>query len=151
MNEQLTRRTHETYSAVQGTRIPENMRALAEETVMMTSQGYTNMNLIAKHGAKALEEVMLAANANARAIADKVFEYSVANAEMAFDIGKALARAKTIPDMFSLQARFLQQQFATCSEQMKDLFELSTKSARETFDSLNAAGAKSVEQFKKLC
>jgi hypothetical protein len=151
MNEQLTRRTHETYSAMQGTRIPENMRALAEETVMMTSQGYTKMNLIAKHGAEALEEVVLAANANARAIADKVFEYSIANAEMAFDIAKAMARAKTIPDMVSLQARFLQQQFATYSEQMKDLFEHSTMATREAFDSLNAAGAKSVEQFKKLC
>ena len=151
MNEQLTRQAQEMFSVMQEGRIPETLQAFAEETVVRASQGYTNMSAITRECAKIAEEAMLVTHANARAIGDKVFKYSVANAETAFDTAQAIARAKTIPEVVTLQASYLQRQLATGTEQMKDLFELSTKLARETFDSLNASGAKGFEHFKKLC
>ncbi len=151
MNEQSTRYTREMFSTLEEARIPEAMRAFAEQAVVRMCQSYKNIGAVADDTARALEEVMLSTHAGAKAIGAKAFEYSVANAETAFDAAEAIARAKTIPEIVSLQARYLQQQLVSGSEQMKDLFELSTKFTRDAFDNLSAAGAKSVEHFKKLC
>ncbi len=151
MNEQLTRQTYEMFSVMQEGRIPETLQAIAEGTLVKTRQGYASMSAMTRECAKVAEEAVLVTHANARAIGAKVFKYSVANAEAAFDTAQAIARAKTIPEAVTLQASYLQRQLATGGEQMKDLFELSAKLAREAFDSLNASGVKGFEHFKKLC
>ena len=150
MNDQFTRQAQEMFSAAKDPRIPESVQAFAEESVMKTREGYTKMSAVAKDGVMALEEVMVAAHAGAKAIGDKVLNHSVANAETAFDAAQAMARAKTIPEAFGLQAKFMQQQLATGCEQAKELLELSMKVARQTFDSFSTAATKSFEQLKKV-
>ena len=44
----------------------------------------------------------------------------------------------------------MQQQFAAASAQTRELLELSSKIARQTFESVNTAATKSFDQIKKV-
>ncbi|MGK3847834.1 phasin family protein, partial [Enterococcus faecium] len=87
--------------------------------------------------AKAVEEVVLASTAGNKAIGEKIFQNTVANTEAAFDAAQAIARAKTLPEAAQIQAKFLQQQMTIAGTQTKELFELSTKVAKQAFESMN--------------
>ena len=84
---------------------------------------------------------------SARAIGEGV--YVIPGCEAAFDAAQAIVRAKTIPEAARLQADFVQQQLAVAGAQTKELLELSTKVAKQTFEFYNAAATKSFEQMKK--
>jgi phasin len=149
MNEQFTRQAQDILAAAKDARIPENVQAFAEESVAKTREAYNKLSNVAKDNVKVLEEVMLATHAGAKAIGEKVLQNSVVNTEAAFDAAQAIARAKTFPEAVRLQANFVQQQLAVASSQTKELFELSTKVAKQTFETLNVAATKGFEQLKK--
>lgn len=149
MNDQFTRQAQDMFAAAKDARIPENVQAMAEEGVVKTREAFTKINSVAKDNAKATEEVMLAAHAGAKAIGEKVMVNTTANTEALFDAAQAIARAKTFPEAARLQADFVQQQVAASSAQMKELFELSTKVAKQTFETMNSAATKTLEQMKK--
>jgi phasin len=149
MNDQFTRQAQEMFAAAKDARIPENVQAFAEDSVQKTREAFVKVSSVAKDGAKAMEEVMLTAQAGAKAIGEKVLQNTNVNAEAVFDAAHAIARAKTLPEAARLQADFFQQQFAAAGNQAKELFELSSKVAKQTFDTMNAATTKSFEQMKK--
>jgi len=149
MNDQFTRQAQDMFSAAKDARIPENVQAMAEDGVAKTREAYQKMTVVAQDGAKATEEVVLAAQAGAKAIGEKIMHNTAVNTEAAFDAAEAIARATTVPEAARLQANFLQQQFAVAGAQTKELFELSTKVAKQTFETMNTATAKNFEQFKK--
>ena len=149
MNEQFTRQAQDMFKVAQDGRIPENMKAFAEDSVTKTREAYLKLNTVAKDGAKVVEEVVLAAQAGAKTLGDKVMHNTSANTEALFDAAQAIARAHSLPEAARLQADFMQQQFAAASAQTKELFELSTKVARQTMESMNSAATKSFEQFKR--
>jgi phasin len=149
MNDQFTRQAQEMFAAAKDARIPENLQAFAEDSVQKTREAFVKVSSVAKDGAKAMEEVMLTAQAGAKAIGEKVLQNTNVNAEAVFDAAHAIARAKTLPEAARLQADFFQQQFAAAGNQAKELFELSSKVAKQTFDTMNAATTKSFEQMKK--
>ncbi len=136
MNEQFTRQAQEMFKDA---RIPENVQAFAEESVAKTRDLYQKLNAAAKDNVKAVEEVVMTAQSGARALSEKVLNNAVANADAAFEAAQAIARARTIPEAARLQADFIQQQIATASIQTKELFELSTKMAQQTFACMNSA------------
>ncbi|MCB1504573.1 MAG: phasin family protein [Hyphomicrobiaceae bacterium] len=148
MNEQFTRQAQDMFAAAKDARIPENIQAMAEDGVQKTREAYYKMSAVAKDGAKVVEEVMLASQAGAKAIGDKLIHNTTVNTEAAFDAAQAIARAKTLPEVVRLQADFLQQQLAVAGAQSKELFELSTKVAKQTFETVNAAATKGFEQMK---
>lgn len=149
MNDQMTRKAQEMFAAAKDARIPENVQAFAEDSVQKTREAYVKASAMAKDGAKAMEEVMLAAQAGAKAIGEKVLHNTTLNTDAAFDAAHAIARAKTLPEAARLQADFMQQQFAVAGAQVKELFELSSKVAQQTFNTMNQAATKSFEQMKK--
>lgn len=149
MNDQITRQAQEMFAAAKDARIPENVQAFAEDSVQKTRDAYVKVAAVAKDGARALEEVMMTAQAGAKAIGEKVLYNTNVNTEAVFDAAHAIARAKTVPEAARLQADFLQQQFAAAGAQAKELFELSSKIAKQTFDTMNSAATKSFEQMKK--
>jgi len=146
MNEHTT---HEFYNAARNGRIPENVQAFAEDTVTRTREAYQRFNTVAKDGARVVEEVVLAAQAGAKAIGEKVLHNTTVNTEAAFEAAQAMARARTFPEAARLQADFVQQQIAAAGAQTRELFELSTKFMKQTFDSVSTAAAKSFEQMKR--
>ncbi len=149
MNDQFTRQAQDMLNAAKDARIPENVQAMAEDTVLKTREAYVKLSAVAKDGAKVIEDVMLAGHAGAKAIGEKVMHNTMVNTEAAFDAALAIARAKTLPEVARLQANFWQQQFAIANAQTKELFDLSTKVSKQTFESVNAATQKSFEQLKK--
>ncbi|MCL4765615.1 MAG: phasin family protein [Hyphomicrobiaceae bacterium] len=148
MNEQFTRQAQEMFSAAKDARIPENVQAFAEESVAKTRDAYQKINAVTKDSVKVMEEVMMTAHAGARALGEKVLTNTTANTEAAFDAAQAIARARTLPEAARLQADFFQQQLAAASAQTKELFELSTKVARQTFESMNAVASRTYDQMK---
>lgn len=148
MNEQFTRQAQDMFAAAKDARIPENIQAFAEDSIAKSREAFTKMQEVAEDNAKATEEVMLAAQAGAKAIGEKVVHNTAVNAQAVFDAAESIARAKTVPEAARLQANFFQQQFAVAGAQTKELFELSTKVARQTFETMNTVSSKNFEQFK---
>ncbi len=148
-NDQFTRQAQDMFNAAKEARIPENVAHVAEEAVAKTREAYQKLAVAAKDNAKVVEDVVLAAQAGAKAFGEKVIHNTTVNTEAAFDAAQAIVRAKTLPEAARLQADFVQQQFAVAGAQTKELFELSTKIAKQTFEQVNAAATKSFEQMKK--
>lgn len=150
MNDQFARQAQDMFAAAKDARIPENLQAMAEEGLSKTREAYYKMSNVAKDNAKVVEEVMLASQAGAKAIGEKLMHNTAVNTEAAFDAAQAIARAKTLPEVVRLQADFLQQQFVVAGAQSKELFELSARVTKQTIDTVNAAATKSFEQLKKV-
>ena len=89
---------------------------------------------------------MLATHAGAKAIGEKVLQNSVVNTEPR-SMPPRRSPAPRLPEAARLQAN-VQQQLAVASSQTR-LFELSTKVAKQTFETLNVAATKSFDQLKK--
>jgi hypothetical protein len=149
MNDQFTRQAQDMFAAAKEARIPENVQAFAEESVAKTRDAYSKINAATQDSVKAVEEIVLAAQAGAKSFSEK-FIHAATNADAAFDAAEAIARAKTLPEVARLQADFFKQQMAAASAQTKEFFELSSKISRQTLESMNSAASKSFEQFKKV-
>lgn len=146
----FTRQAQDMFSAGKDAKIPENMSALAEDAVAKSRDVYNKVAAASKDQAKVVEDVMLTAQAGAKSIGEKMMANTLANTEAAFDAAQAIAKAKTFPEVARLQANYWQQQFATAGAQSKELFELSTKVAKQTFETVGSAATKSFEQIKKV-
>jgi hypothetical protein len=147
--DQFSRQAQDMFSAARDARIPENFQAIAEDSVAKSRELYHRVNTAAKDGAKVIEEVVLTAQAGAKALGEKVLHNTAANTEAAFDAAQAIARARTLPEAARLQADYWQQQLSVAGVQTKELFELSTKVAKQTFETFNAAATKSLDQLKR--
>lgn len=145
----FTRQTQEIFAAAKEARIPEQVQAFAEDSVSKARETYGKLNTVAKDNVKVIEDVMVTAHAGAKSIGEKVMKNTEANTEAVFEAAQAIARAKTLPEMLRLQTNFFQQQFSAAGAQSKELFELSTKVAQQTLESINSAATKSFEQLKK--
>jgi hypothetical protein len=130
-------------------RIPEGVRAFAEESVARTREAYQKINTVAKDGVKGIEEVVLTAQAGAKALGEKVLSNANANTEAVFDAAQEIARARTLPELVRLQADVMQQ-LAVANAQTKELCELCAKIANETFETATAAANNTLEQLKKM-
>lgn len=149
MNDQFTRQAQEMLDAAKNARIPENVQAMAEESVTKTREAYDKLSAATKDGAKTVEEMVLAAQAEAKAIGEKVIGAAVTNTEAAFDAAQAIARAKTMPEAARLQLEFVQKQLATAGSQTKDILAMQAEAAKRTYEQLNAAATKTLEQLRK--
>lgn len=149
MNEQFTRQAQDMFRAAQDGKIPETIQAMAEDGVAKTREAYQKIHTATKDNAKVVEEFVLAAQAGAKAIGEKVIQNTAANTEAVFDAAQAIARARSLPEAARLQADFMQQQMAAASSQTKELFELSTRVTRQAIESVNAAAARSLDQLKR--
>jgi hypothetical protein len=146
----FTRQAQDMFAAAKEARIPENVQAFAEDSVAKTRDAYAKINAATQDHVKAVEEIVLAAQAGAKSFGEKFLHTATVNAEAVFDAAEAIAKAKTLPEVARLQADFLKQQLAAASSQTKEFFELSSKISRQTLESLNSAASKTFEQMKKV-
>jgi phasin len=144
----FTRQAQEMFTAGKDAKVPENMSAFAEDAVAKTRDAYHKMTTVAKDNTKVMEDVMLTTQAGAKSIGEKMMANTLANTEAAFEAAQAMARARTFPEIARLQANYWQQQFALAGTQSKELFDLSTKVAKQTFETVGSATTKSFEQMK---
>jgi phasin len=149
MNEQFTRQAQDMFRAAQDGRIPETFQAMAEDGVAKTREAYQKLQSASQENAKVVEDLVLTAQASAKAIGEKVLQNTTANTEAVFDAAQAMARARSLPEAARLQADFFQQQMAAATAQTKELMELSTRVTRQAIESMNAAAARSFDQMKR--
>jgi hypothetical protein len=149
VQEDFARQAQDMFAAAKDARIPENVQHMAEESVTKSREMFHKFSAVAKDGAKVVEDLILASTAGNKAIGEKLLQNTIANTEAAFDAAQAMARCKTFPEAIQIQAKYLQQHMAVASTQTKELFELSTKVAKQNFEMMNAAATKSFEQVRK--
>ncbi|MFM9942738.1 MAG: phasin family protein [Hyphomicrobiaceae bacterium] len=149
MNDQFKRQAEQFMNAAKDAKIPENVQAFAIDSVSKSREAFEKLNTVAKDQVKVAEELMIASQAGAKTISGKLIENTARNTHAVFDAAEAMARARSVPEAMQLQAQFMQQQFALAGAQTKELFELSTRIAQQTFETMNATAAKSFEQMKK--
>ncbi len=149
MNEHFKRQAEQFMNAAKDARIPENVQAFAIDSVGKSRQAFEKLNTVAQDQAKAAEELLIASQAGAKTIGGKILENTARNATAAFDAAEAMVRAKSVPEALQVQAQFLQSQFAAAGAQTKELFDLSTRIAQQTFEVVNAKTAQAFEQVKK--
>jgi hypothetical protein len=149
MKEDFARQASEMIGAAKNAPIPDNVQTFAEESVAKTREAYQKINTIAKDGVKVIEEIVLTAQAGAKAIGEKVLSNANANTEAVFDAAQAIARARTLQEVACLQAEFMQRQLVTANAQTQELFAFSAKLAKQTLETLNAAAIKTFEELRK--
>jgi hypothetical protein len=149
MNEHIKRQAEEFMNAAKAAKIPENIQAFAQEGVAKSQEAFETLTAAAKDQAKVAEDFALATQAGIKSISAKMFDNTAVNAEAAFDAARSMASATSVPEVLRLQAEFFQRQFAVAGAQTKELFELSTRVAQQTFQTVNEMATKSFEQMKK--
>lgn len=149
MNDHIKRTAEEFMNAAKAAKIPENIQALAQEGVAKSQVAFETLTAAAKDQAKVAEDFALATHAGIKSISAKMFDNTAANAEAAFDAARSMAGATSVPEVLRLQAEFFQRQFAVAGAQTKELFELSTRFATQTFETASEATAKTVEKVRK--
>ncbi|HZA01697.1 MAG TPA: phasin family protein [Hyphomicrobiaceae bacterium] len=149
MKEDFARQASEMFDAAKTARIPDNVQAFAEESVAKTRETYRMINTLAKDGAKVLEDVVLTAQAGAKALGEKVMTNANTNVETAFDAARAIARARTLPEVACIQGDLMHHQLAVANTQTKELLDLSTNIAMQTLKTVNAAVTKTFEDLSK--
>lgn len=148
MNKPLTRRAQEMLSAAMVGHIPENVRAIAEDSIAKTRTNYTKINSVTKDSVKALEDIFDAAHSGAKMISEKILRNTEENVEAALDAAEDIARAKTLPEAATLQANFMRRQLALVGTQTQEIFEISAKVAQQAFESMNSARTTTYENFR---
>jgi hypothetical protein len=149
MNDHIKRTAEEFMNAAKAAKIPENIQALAQEGVAKSQEAFETLTAAAKDQAKAAEEFALATQAGFKSIGAKMFDNTAANAEAAFDAARAMASATSVTEALRIQAEFVQRQFAVAGAQTKELFELSSRFAKQSFEAAGEATVKTVEKVRK--
>jgi phasin len=130
--------------------VPPNVQAMIEQSFAKAQSSYGAMSATTKKNMEALQEVISTSHNEARTIGDKVVRNAETNAEAFFKAANALARAKTLPEFVRAQSDYVQYQMTATEAQGKELFELSTKVAQQTFESLSSMMMRGFEQLKKV-
>ena len=129
--------------------IPEQVKATIEDSLEKARTIYEGMSPTIQAGAKAYGDVVETLQTGIRALSEQLLKNATANVDAAFDTAHAVARARTIPEVVSIQTQFSQQQMARMAEQMHALFDLTTKLGSETVVSLSAVVGAAVAQPAK--
>jgi hypothetical protein len=120
--------------------IPENLQAIAEQSVVHSRAAYEQMSSAAKRSARLVEDMLSVAQDTTKSMAQKVLENASKNSDALFTAAAAMARAKTFHELVALQTDFVQKQFALVSEQSHELLDLSTTLSKQTFECLASIG-----------
>jgi hypothetical protein len=132
--------------AFAATRIPENVQAIAEQSVITTRETYAQISAAANGGAKLIEEIVATAQTHTKAIGQKVLDNTARNADALFAAAGAMTRAKTIQDVAALQIDYLQKQFVIASEQAKEMLELSAGLGKQAVERMTSTATKAFER-----
>ena len=149
MNEQFARQTQAFLATAANIGVSAEVQAIAQDGVAKARETFTTWSAAAQSGTKAIDEVMQVSWAGAKSIGDELLSNAQAAAEAVFDAAQGLARAKTLPEVAQLQAKFVQEQLAMASQQGKASLELSAKIAQETTDTLTAIATNSARDLQK--
>ena len=125
--------------------LPENVQALAQQSVAKTQEFYTKGAAAAQESAKVLTEVIETAWGSTKMLNEKLVQNLSANIDASFAAAHAIAKAQSLPDAFKLQAEFFQKLTAQTTEQTKEYFDLSTRATQHVLEQVQAATTRAMK------
>lgn len=129
-----------------GTHVPENMQAVAQQGVAATQEMYAKTAVAAQDGAKALTEIADTAWSSAKILNERIMQNVKTNFEAAFTTAQKIATAKSLPEIMKLQSEYFQKFVAQTTEQTKEFVDLSTRAAQHLFEKTQSATSKSFKR-----
>ena len=127
-------------------RFPENVQAMAQQSVAATQEIYTKTATAAQDGAKAITEIADTFWGSTKMLNEKVVQNVTANFEAAFTVAHSMATAKSPPEIAKIQSEYLQQIAAQATKQAKEFFDLWTRATQHVFEKAQDATTKSFRQ-----
>lgn len=149
MTDDVIRQANEALAKATNAEIPAEFRALTQEGLNKSREAFEAWAVAARAGAVAMEQLASVTQAAARIIGEKVQRQIAENTETAFAAAETMARAKTLPEIASLQAKYAQDQLTAAGSQGKELLELATKVAQEAGAAVNDIANKAAQAVKK--
>jgi phasin len=120
----------------------ESVRGIVEKGLVETRARYALAKSAAEEAAAAVEKSYGAAQSGVAAINLKAMEAIQAGAQANFDLMKALASAKSVSEVVSLQGEFARKRFEDASARAKEMAELTRKVAEDATAPIKAHVAK---------
>jgi hypothetical protein len=117
MTVDLTKQAEDLLKAARETRIPDNVRAFAEDGVATTRKAYDALQSATREHAHHTASVLTTVQSGGKTLADKLLANSAANAEATFAATLKIVRAPTLSEAGRLQAEFVQSQLVTANAQ----------------------------------
>jgi hypothetical protein len=127
-------------------RIPENVQALAQQSVAATQEIYTKTAIAAQDGAKALTEIADTVWGSTKMLNEKIVQSVTANFEAAFTVAHSIATAKSLPEIAKIQSEYLQKIATQATKQTKEFLDLSTRATQHVVEKVQDATTKSFRQ-----
>jgi len=112
--------------------IPSSLIDVFEKSVARAKDAHGKFASIIEHSTEAFDEAFSCANRGSAEYRAKVMEIARANANLAFDLARAMCEAKTVGDLFESAIAHQRRQFDTAAAQMKELSTLAQKVVTET-------------------
>src|SRR3954447_22609662 len=114
------------------TEIPSSLVDLFGKSVARAKDVHEKAASVVQQSTEAFEEAFSCARRGQAEYRAKMMEIARANADLAFDLARALYEAKTPGDLFELAMAHHRRQFDTAAMQMKELSALTQKVVSDT-------------------
>jgi len=124
-------------------RVPENVQAIARQSVAASKEFYAKTAAAAQDGAKVITEIADTAWGSTKMLNEKLAQNVTANAEAAFRAAQAMATAKSLPEIARLQSEFVQNFAAQAVEQTKEFLDLPSRPTQHLLEKAQAAAGRS--------
>jgi hypothetical protein len=124
-------------------RVPENVQAIAKQSVAASKEFYAKTAAAAQDSAKVMTEIADTAWGSTKMLNEKLAQNVTANAEAAFRAAQAMATAKSLPEIAKLQSEFVQSLAAQAVEQTKEFLDLSSRATQHLLEKAQAAAGRS--------
>ena len=149
MNAPFPRNAEDILNAAKEFRIPDQVKVMAEEGVANSRKAFEQISAAAQDQAKVAEDMLTKVQAGAKTIGEKMLENTAANTNATFNAVTEIVRARSVPDAFRLQADFMKAQMSLATAQTQELFQLSAKITKDTFEQISAVAARPLDAAKK--
>jgi phasin len=126
--------------------VPAAFREFAEKGVAQTKDAYEKMKAVAEENTEMLETVYTNASKGASDYGLKVIEIARFNTDTMFNYVEAMFGVKTPSDFIELSTKHARQHFETLSGQGKELAGLAQKVATETAEPIKSGVSKAMKK-----
>ena len=110
--------------------VPKEMRAVAEQSVEQAKLAFSNYLQAAQEAVSTFDQ-WVKSQVGAQGLCNKAMNFAQRNVLSAFEFAQKIVQAKDIQELIQTQNEFVQSQMQVLSEQVKDLGEAATKTAKE--------------------
>lgn len=114
--------------------VSPKMRELAEQNVAQAKKAYEQYTASAERMFNTMADAARLAWAGSRDFNQRMVAFADVNAKAGFDYAERLVKAKDASEASALQQDYLRQAADRLGQQMRELNEIATKAAKESFE-----------------